>query len=176
METKNDFTVAEKTLSLMSSVVLVLGIIGSIAVFLTSCISWEVSSYSGDINGVNGINWFGFPSLIYVLMATLIGWSLLSVIVEIAVNVRTKAASSSQTWQKEFALLVVLEKKKEARELLYKVIVESEEFKAVLSGGREEYHEGCIKNLNDTYAVYLKAIGEQSFNIDYSNELVNVFK
>ena len=55
METKK-LTAAESTLAAMSKTVLVLGIIGSIVVFFSSCIAWEYSRYSGGIVGADGIN------------------------------------------------------------------------------------------------------------------------
>ncbi len=63
METKK-LTAAESTLAAMSKTVLVLGIIGSVFAFFSSCIAWEYSKYSGGIVGVDGINWLGFPVLI----------------------------------------------------------------------------------------------------------------
>ena len=77
METKK-LTAAESTLAAMSKTVLVLGIIGSVFAFFSSCIAWEYSKYSGGIVGVDGINWLGFPVLIYCIMGTLIGWAVLS--------------------------------------------------------------------------------------------------
>lgn len=175
METTKDLTLAEKSLYLISTIVLILGIIGALIVFFTSCISWEIS-YSGKITGFEGVNWINLPSFAYVIMATLISWSLLSIIAEIAINVRLNGINSSQSWQKEFALLVLLDKKAEAKEILYKAILDSKEFKAVLSGGREEYHVGCIETLNKTYSIYLNALGESTFDFDNKNELFKIFK
>jgi len=72
-------------------------------------------------------------------------------------------------WEKEFALLVLLHKKEEAKNILYKEIL-------VLSEGREEYHNDCIKKLNNKFSVYLKAIGEHEVTIKAGSELLNVFK
>ena len=79
-------------------------------------------------------------------------------------------------WEKEFALLVLLHKKEEAKNILYKEILDSTEFKSVLSEGREEYHNDCIKKLNNKFSVYLKAIGEHEVTIKAGSELLNVFK
>ena len=176
MKTKIEFTTAEKSLSTMATVVLVLGLVGSIVVFFGNCFIWERSSYSGEIKGIEGFNWLGLSSLIYIVMATLLSWSLLSIIAEIAVNIRKMKEGNGLDWQKEFALLVLLHKKEEAKKILYKEILDSTEFKSVLSGGREEYHNDCIKTLNNKFSVYLKAIGEHEVNIEAESELLNVFK
>ncbi len=160
----------------MAIVVLVLGIIGSIATFFSSCIMWDISTYSGSINGIDGINWLGLPSLIYIIMATLIGWSVLSVVVEISVNVRKGSMGEKDNWKKDFAVLIATDQKKQARELLYRVILESHQFKKVLEGGRDEYHQACVKEVNNIYSVYLKAIGEESFKISESDEIFDVFR
>ena len=142
---------------------LVLGTTGSIIIFFSSCIAWEYSRYSGGIVGVDGINWLGFPSLIYCIMGTLIGWSLLAILVEIAIN--TQVNNSQANW-----------KKGKAKEILYRGIMESEEFKQVLTGGNENYHKECIDALNKKYGEYLNAIGEDAFiNID-ENKIYKAFK
>lgn len=176
MKTKIEFTTAEKSLSTMATVVLVLGLIGAIVVFFENCLIWERSSYSGKIEGIDGFNWFGLSSLVYIVMATLLSWSLLSIITEISVNIRGMKEGNYSDWQKEFALLVLLNKKEDAKKILYKEILDSTELKSVLSGGREEYHNACVKKLNDKFSVYLKAIGEQEVNIDTESELLNVFR
>ena len=98
METKK-LTAAESTLAAMSKTVLVLGIIGSVFAFFSSCIAWEYSKYSGGIVGVDGINWLGFPVLIYCIMGTLIGWAVLSILVEISVIdcIRGRSGITHQT-------------------------------------------------------------------------------
>lgn len=176
METKKEMTSAEKTLSSMATVVLVLGIVGAIATFFSSCISWEISQYSGSIKGIDGINWLGLPSLIYIVMATLIGWSVLSVIVEISVNIRLGSVTKEDNWRKEFAVLIATDQKQRAKELLYRIILQSPEFSKVLTGGRDEYHAACVKEVNSTYSIYLKAIGDDSFKISESDEIFNVFR
>lgn len=90
METKK-LTSAEKTLAVMAKTVLVLGIIGSIIVFFATCALWQYSKYSGDIVGMDGINWLGLPYFILSVMFTLISWSVLSILVEISVNIRAKS-------------------------------------------------------------------------------------
>ena len=114
METKK-LTAAESTLAAMSKTVLVLGIIGSVFAFFSSCIAWEYSKYSGGIVGVDGINWLGFPVLIYCIMGTLIGWAVLSILVEISVNIRTQKTQSS--WKKDFAVMVAAGQKEKAKEV-----------------------------------------------------------
>ena len=91
MKTKK-LTSAEKTLSVMAKLVLVLGIIGSIIVFFASCAIWQYSKYSGGIVGMDGVNWLGLPYFIFCIMFTLISWSVLSILVEISVNIRTKGS------------------------------------------------------------------------------------
>lgn len=93
METKK-LTPAEKTLATMAKAVLVLGVIGSIIVFFATCAIWQYSKYSGGIVGMDGINWLGLPYFIFSVMFTLISWSVLSVLVEISVNIRTKNTHS----------------------------------------------------------------------------------
>ena len=173
METKK-LTAAESTLAAMSKTVLVLGIIGSIFIFFSSCIAWKYSTYSEGIVGVDGINWFGFPALIYCVMATLIGWSVLAILVEIAISNRTN--NSQSNWKKDFAVMVAVGEKGKAKEILYRGIMESEEFKQVLIGGNENYHKECIDALNKKYNDYLKAIGEDVFiNVD-ENQIYKAFK
>lgn len=173
METKK-LTAAESTLAAMSKTVLVLGTTGSIIIFFSSCIAWEYSRYSGDIVGVDGINWLGFPSLIYCIMGTLIGWSLLAILVEIAIN--TQVNNSQANWKKDFAVMIAVGEKGKAKEILYRGIMESEEFKQVLTGGNENYHKECIDALNKKYGEYLNAIGEDAFiNID-ENKIYKAFK
>lgn len=173
METKK-LTAAESTLAAMSKTVLVLGIIGSIVVFFSSCIAWEYSRYSGGIVGVDGINWLGFPALIYCIMGTLIGWSALAILVEIAINTRTN--NSQSNWKKDFAVMVAAGEKGKAKEILYRGIMESEEFKQVLTGGNENYHKECIDALNKKYSNHLKAIGEDTFVNTDENNIYKVFK
>lgn len=174
METKS-LTTAEKTLSSLAKVVLVLGIIGSIAVFFSSFISWEISPYSGDIQGMDGINWMGLPALIYCIMATLIAWSILSILVEISVNVRS-GNSQITHWEKDFALMVAIGQMDKAKEILYRIIFDSDEFKFVLSGGNEKFHQECIEKLNSKFKKHLNAIGEDSFTYSDSNEYLLAFK
>lgn len=173
METKK-LTAAESTLAAMSKAVLVLGIIGSIAVFFSSCIAWEYSSYSERIVGVDGINWLGFPSLIYCIMGTLISWSVLAILVEIAINIRTN--NSQSNWEKDFAVMVATGEKGKAKEILYRGIMESEEFKRVISGGNNAYHQECIDILNNKYNKYLNAIGESKFQYPEESDIFNAFK
>lgn len=173
METKT-LTVAENTLATMSKIVLVLGIVCSVAVFLSSCIQWEYS-YDREIDGIDGINWLGLPMLIYCIMATLIAWSVLSVLVEISVNIRTKSTQANH-WEKDFAVMVSINNIDKAKEILYRTIFESNEFKLVLSGGNEIFHQGCIDNLNVTFGKYLKAIGEDRFTYSESNDYLMIFK
>lgn len=173
METKK-LTAAESTLAAISKTVLVLGIIGSVIAFFSSCIAWEYSEYSGGILGADGINWLGFPIFIYCIMGTLIGWSVLAILVEIAVNTRT--TNSQSNWEKDFAVMIATNQTVKAKEILYRGIMESEEFKRVLTGGNENYHQECIDSLNMKYSKYLKAIGEESFiNID-NTSIYNAFK
>lgn len=87
METKK-LTPAEKTLATMAKTVLVLGIIGSVFVFFGTSVIWQYSKYSGGIVGMDGINWVGLPYFIFSVMSTLISWSVLSILVEISVNIR----------------------------------------------------------------------------------------
>ena len=173
METKK-LTAAESTLAAMSKTVLVLGSVGSIAVFFSSCLAWEISEYSGGILGVNGLNWLGFPPLIYCIMGTIIGWAVLSILVEISVNIRTQKTQSS--WKKDFAVMVAAGQKEKAREVLYRGIMESEEFKRVLTGGNENYHKECIDALNKKYSDHLKAIGEDTFVNTDDSEIYKAFK
>lgn len=173
METKK-LTAAESTLAAMAKTVLVLGIIGSVLVFFTSCIAWKCSIYSDGITGVKGINWLGFPSLLYCLMGTLVGWSVLSILVEIAVNTRT--VNTQSNWKKDFAVMVATGQKEKAKEVLYRGIMESEEFKRVLTGGNENYHRECIERLNKKFSEHLKAIGENTFiNVD-ENDIYKAFQ
>lgn len=170
---KKEMSSAEKTLSTMATVVLVLGVIGSIATFFSSCVTWE-TKYDGL--SMDGINWLGFPILIYIVMATLIGWSLLSVIAEISVNIRQQKGGKNDDWKKDFAVLIATEQITMAKTLLYSIILESPQFKKVLEGGREEYHSACLKELHNMYGLYLKALGEDQFKFDKTNELFNAFK
>lgn len=89
MKTKK-LTPAEKTLAAMAKTILVLGAIGSIIVFFASCTIWQYSKNSGGIIGMDGINWLGMPYFIFCVMFTLISWSVLSILVEISVNIRAK--------------------------------------------------------------------------------------
>ena len=176
METKEKLTTAENTLSVMAKVVLVLGIIGSIFIFVFSCLSWNLT-YGGELDEVDGINWLGFPTLIYCIMATLIAWSLLSVIVEISVNARSKGNNNvSVNWQKEFAVAKTLDLNDKAKEILYRVILESDEFKKVLAGGNEIFHQSNIDALNEKFAPYLKEIGEDKFKYTKAIDILNVFR
>lgn len=170
METKKEMTPAEKALSIIAKVVLVFGAIGSIATFFISCIVWD------RYDGMDGINWFGLPSLIYIAMATLIGWSILSVITEMSINIRLGRAHDENNWRKEFAVLIATDQKQRAKELLYRVILQSPEFKKVITGGREEYHAACVKDVNSIYSVYLQAIGENCFKINESDNIFDVFR
>lgn len=174
METEK-LTTAESTLATMSKIVLVLGIIGSVAVFFASCIQWNISSYSFKIEGVDGINWMGIPALIYCLMATLIAWSVLSILVEISVNIRTKSTQTN-SWEKDFAIMIATNNTDKAKEVLYRAIFESDEFKLVLTGGNETFHQGCIDKLNAKFLKYLKKIGEDRFIYTESSDYLMVFK
>ena len=177
METKEKLTAAESTLATMAKVMLVLGIIASIVVFFSTCIAWEYSSYSGEIRGMNGLNWMGISTFIYCIMATLIAWSVLSVIVEISVNVRSKGNGSiSSNWKKDFVVAKTAGLNDKAKEILYRTILESDEFKKVLSGGNEVFHQQCIDELNKAFEPYLKEIGETQFKYTEANEILNVFK
>lgn len=168
-------TTVESTLLTMAKVVLVLGIIASIFVLFTTCIVWEYS-YSGNIEGIDGFNWIGFSTFIYAVMITVISWSLLSVIVEISVNVRCKNGNGNEEeWEKEFAIAIATEQKMRAKELLYREIFESNEFKKVLSGGNDVYHQQCIDALNSKYESYLKEIGEEHFKYTDRNNILDVF-
>lgn len=177
MVTKEKLAAAESTLSTMARVVLVLGIIASIFVFFSTCIAWKYSSYSGEIRGMNGLNWMGISTLLYCVMGTLIAWSLLSVIVEISVNVRSKGDGNiSNNWKKDFVVAKAADLNDKAKEILYRAILESDLFKKVLSGGNETYHQQCIDELNKAFEPYLKEIGENQFKYTEANEILNAFK
>ena len=60
--------------------------------------------------------------------------------------------------------------------ILYRGIMESEEFKRVLTGGNENYHKECIDALNKKYSDHLKAIDEDSFINTDENEIYQAFK
>lgn len=176
MVTKEKLTVAESTLSTMAKVVLVLGIIASIIIFFTTCLAWKVGVW-GKIEGVDGLNWMGISTLLYCVMGTLIAWSLLSVIVEISVNVRSKGDGNiSNNWKKDFVVAKAADLKDKAKEILYRAILESDLFKKVLSGGNETYHQQCIDELNKAFEPYLKEIGENQFKYTEANEILNAFK
>lgn len=174
METKK-LTTAESTLATMTTVVLVLGIIGSIAVFFSSCISWKISSYSGEIKGIDGFNWMGLPILIYCVIATLISWSVLSVLVEISANIRSESTQTN-SWEKDFAVMIATNNTDKAKEVLYRAIFESDEFKLVLTGGNETFHQGNIEKLNAKFLKYLKKIGEDRFIYTENSDYLMVFK
>lgn len=174
METKK-LTAAESTLETMATTVLVLGIIASIAVFFSSCISWKISTYSGETRGMDGFDWMGLPMLIYCIMATLIAWSVLSILVEISVNIRTKSTQTNH-WKKDFAVMVATNNIDKAKEILYRAIFESSEFKLVLSGGNEKFQAECIDRLNTVFGKYLKEIGEDKYTYSESNEYLMIFK
>lgn len=107
-------------------------------------------------------------------MGTLIGWSVLAILVEIAINTRTN--NSQSNWKKDFAVMVATGEKGKAKEILYRGIMESEEFKRVLTGGNENYHKECIDALNKKYSDHLKAIDEDSFINTDENEIYQAFK
>lgn len=172
---KVTLTTAEKTLVTMAKAVLVLGIIGSIAVFFSSFISWEISPYTGETRGMDGINWAGLPALIYCIMTTLIAWSVLSILLEISINVRSGSSQMSH-WEKDFALMVAIGQVDKAKEILYRIIFDSHEFKLVLTGGNEKFHQECIEKLNGKFKKYLNAIGEDTFTYSDNNEYLMVFK
>lgn len=172
---KVTLTTAEKTLATMAKAVLVLGIIGSIAVFFSSFISWEISPYTGETRGMDGINWAGLPALIYCIMATLIAWSVLSILVEISINIRSNNSQTNQ-WEKEFALMIAIDNTDKAKEILYRAIFCSNEFKLVLTGGNEKFHQECIDKLNSKYSIYLKAIGKEHFIYSENDEYLMAFK
>ncbi len=173
---RSKLTVAESTLLIMAKVVLVLGIIASILVFFTVCITWEYSYLGTDIVGIDKVNWLDFPIFIYAVMATLVTWSLLSVIVEISVNVRCKKGNGNgDKWEKDFAIAVATDQKVKAKEILYGEIMRSNEFRKVLSGGKDVYHQQCIDTLNSKYAPYLKEIGEEHFKYTDRNDILDVF-
>lgn len=174
MVTKEKLTVAESTLSTMAKVVLALGIIASIIIFFTTCLAWKVGVW-GKIEGVDGLNWMGLPTLLYCAMATLIAWSVLSVIVEISVNVRSKG-NISTNWKKDFVVAKAADQNDKAKEILYRAILESNEFKKVLAGGNDTFHQQCINELNKAFECYLKEIGEKQFKYTEANEILNIFK
>lgn len=169
-------TTSERILISMANVIFILGAIATIAIFLTSCIAWEISDYSGDIRGIDGINWFGIPLLIYCIMGTLISWSVLAILAEISIYIRDRSDGNQSIWEKDFALMISTKQIDKAKEILYRTILESDEFKLVLSGGNETYHQECIDRLHHKYGKYLKYIGEDRFMYDKENELVKVFK
>lgn len=175
MKTLEEMTPAEKNLSKMASVVLVLGLLITFTTFAVSCLIWE-GTYSGA--EVQGFNWYGIPNLLLVLLVTLISWSVLSVFVEIAINVRKMSAIEPMSWSKDFALKITINHKEEAKEILYKEILSSEIFSELMntSDAKEDNVQNVIKKINKEYEVYLNAIEESSFNINYGNKIYNVFK
>ena len=72
--------------------------------------------------------------------------------------------------------MVAAGEKKKAKEILYRGIMESEEFKQVLTGGNENYHKECIDALNKKYSDYLKAINEDVFINADENKIYKAFK
>lgn len=169
---------AEQTLSVIATVILVLGLIGTAVSFFSLCVLW-------DYSGMDGINWAGIPTAINILIASLLGWSLLNVMVEISMNIRTlrklKASDKVEVkqdddWRKEFAVLITLEQKDKARELLYRRILTSDLFKRVLGNKSQANNNILMKDLNDYFIIYLRAIGEESFNVESQNNIYNAFK
>lgn len=171
-------TSAENTLSSMAIIVLILGILGTVVSFFSLCVLW-------DYSGMDGISWAGIPTTINILIATLLGWSLLKVMVEISVNIRTlrKLKSSDKVevrqgddWRKEFAVFIAFEQKDKARELLYRSILNSDLFKRVVGCKTPENRDILMKDLNDYFCPYLRAIGEESFKVNLSNNIYDIFK
>lgn len=72
--------------------------------------------------------------------------------------------------------MVAAGQKEKAKEVLYRGIMESKEFKQVLIGGNENYHKECIDALNKKYSDHLKAIGEDTFVNTDENEIYQAFK
>ena len=44
------------------------------------------------------------------------------------------------------------------------------------STGNETYKQSVIEKINKEYAIFLNAIGEPSFTVDYQNKIYDIFK
>ena len=85
---------------------------------------------------------------------------------------------STSHWSKDFALKITLNQKEQAKEILYKEILSSKAFAELMraSTGNEAYRLSVIEKINKEYAIFLKAIGEPSFTVDYQNKIYDIFK
>ncbi|WP_321479324.1 hypothetical protein [uncultured Bacteroides sp.] len=175
MLTTKKLTPAEKTLDIISKLVLVLGTITSIYIPLSfAWITKDVNPYSYSTQ-VSSFDWYAILVFIYCIIGTLTIWAILSILVQISVNSR-KEEVIPYSWKKDFAVAIALEQTAKAKEILYREIFQSEEYKNVLSKGDDAYNKKCIDHLNETYAFYLKQIGEESFKYTEANTLFSVFK
>lgn len=164
---------------MLASMAIAVLVLGAIVTFVTSCIEWK--SYGG----FDEINWMGIPGFVNILMITLVGWALLNVMVDISVNIRTLRilkvsdsveAKNDDEWKKEFAVLITLKQKDKARELLYRRILTSNSFKHILGNKNQATRDVIMKDLNDSFSTYLRAIGENSFNVEHQDSIYNAFK
>ena len=169
MEEKT-LTSAEKALKDIAQIILVFGIICSVIVLITMCFVTE-KDYFGK--STIEFNWIGIPYVICSVLGTIAAWALLTILAEIAYSVRTKPNSTE--WQKEFSLLVILGKKEEAKEILYRSILNSTTMQQILGDGNEVYRKGRYEALLQEYKPYLNAIGENTFPIDEQSILFKSF-
>lgn len=104
-------------------------------------------------------------------------WGMTNDVKELKNNQRSKEVDTNG-WSKDFALKITLNQKEQAKEILYKEILSSKAFAELMraSTGNEAYRQSVIEKINKEYAIFLNAIGEPSFMVDYQNKIYDTFK
>lgn len=104
-------------------------------------------------------------------------WGMTNDVKEMKNNQRSREVDTNH-WSKDFALKITLNQKEQAKEILYKEILSSKAFSELMraSTGNETYKQSVIEKINKEYAIFLNAIGEPSFTVDYQNKIYDIFK
>lgn len=91
-------------------------------------------------------------------------WGMTNDVSQIKEKLTVKVVENKD-WKKEFTFNLSIDQKGKAKEILYAVIYDSDEFRKLISGN-QEYHDRFIKELNDKFMPFMNAIGEDSFKFN----------
>jgi len=162
-------TSAEFNISIIGTIILVVGILASIITFISNCYV-KPDPDSEPVFVLQSV-----PTAINVLLETLLAWAVCYILCEISLNTRIKEYGFSK-WEKDFALEVALNNKEKAKSILYAQILDSVEFSRYVSSSKEESKLRIIESINKKFRIYLDELGIESFKLDTTSPIWNEFK
>ena len=111
--------------------------------------------------------------LVIGIVGCLFSWSIIKGIYAIISSMKYEEQNvkNNDDWKRVFCILIALDKKEDAKYLLYEKVINSLSFRNIVASKNEDYKKKEIENINVQYAEMLKSIGLEYFDIDFNNSL-----